>query len=292
MTLYLTDNTDAGGDRRGQGVGHRPRGQVLPRRRDDQFRRRASPRLRAPIRRSPRWSAHGLVLSLHGEVTDPDVDVFDRERVFVERQLARDRARLPRRCGSSLEHVTTREAAAFVRGGARQRRRDDHAAAPALFAQRAVRRRPAAASLLPAGAQARDAPRGAGRRRDRRAARSSSSAPTRRRTRAHDEGERLRLRRLLLGARSRSSSTPKPSRTRARSSGSRRSRASTARPSTACRAMTDTVTLVREPWHGARRLSVRRRARSCRFARARRCAGASRRRDAQLRAESGAPVLS
>ena len=43
---------------------------------------------------------HDVVLSLHGEVTDPDVDVFDRERVFVERSLARDRPRFPGAAGS------------------------------------------------------------------------------------------------------------------------------------------------------------------------------------------------
>ena len=56
----------------------------------------------------------GMVLSLHGEVTDPDVDVFDRERVFVERhltQIVRDFPELK----VVLEHITTREAAAFVR---------------------------------------------------------------------------------------------------------------------------------------------------------------------------------
>ena len=56
---------------------------------------------------------HGLVLSLHGEVTDPDVDVFDRERVFVERHLARIVREFPA-LRIVLEHVTTREAAAFV----------------------------------------------------------------------------------------------------------------------------------------------------------------------------------
>ena len=56
---------------------------------------------------------HGLVLSLHGEVTDPAVDVFDRERVFVERHLARIVREFPA-LRIVLEHVTTREAAAFV----------------------------------------------------------------------------------------------------------------------------------------------------------------------------------
>ena len=56
---------------------------------------------------------HGLVLSLHGEVTDPAVDVFDREQVFVERHLARIVREFPA-LRIVLEHVTTREAAAFV----------------------------------------------------------------------------------------------------------------------------------------------------------------------------------
>ena len=56
---------------------------------------------------------HGLVLSLHGEVTDPAVDVFDRERVFVERHLARIVREFPA-LRIVLEHVTTHEAAAFV----------------------------------------------------------------------------------------------------------------------------------------------------------------------------------
>ncbi|MBE7522331.1 MAG: dihydroorotase [Burkholderiales bacterium] len=56
---------------------------------------------------------HGLVLSLHGEVTDPDVDVFDRERVFVERELIRLVRDFPG-LRIALEHVTTREAAQYV----------------------------------------------------------------------------------------------------------------------------------------------------------------------------------
>ena len=56
---------------------------------------------------------HGLPLLVHGEVTDPDVDVFDRERVFVERVLA---PLIERHAGLRvvLEHITTREAAEFV----------------------------------------------------------------------------------------------------------------------------------------------------------------------------------
>lgn len=55
----------------------------------------------------------GLPLLLHGEVTDPDVDLFDREAVFIERILA---PLLQRRPGLKvvLEHITTEQAVAFV----------------------------------------------------------------------------------------------------------------------------------------------------------------------------------
>ena len=61
---------------------------------------------------------HGVVLSLHGEVTTPDVDMFDRERVFVETLLQRIVRDFPG-LKVVLEHITTREAAAFVLGQAR-----------------------------------------------------------------------------------------------------------------------------------------------------------------------------
>jgi dihydroorotase len=55
----------------------------------------------------------GMPLLVHGEVTDADVDVFDRERVFIERTLA---PLVERFQGLKIvmEHITTREAAAFV----------------------------------------------------------------------------------------------------------------------------------------------------------------------------------
>ncbi len=52
-------------------------------------------------------------LLLHGEVTDPDVDVFDRERVFIERHLVQLAREFPR-LRIVFEHVTTQEAVAFV----------------------------------------------------------------------------------------------------------------------------------------------------------------------------------
>jgi dihydroorotase len=57
---------------------------------------------------------HELPLLLHGEVTDPDIDIFDRERVFIERHLMPLRERFPA-LRVVLEHITTRDAAEFVR---------------------------------------------------------------------------------------------------------------------------------------------------------------------------------
>jgi dihydroorotase len=57
----------------------------------------------------------GMVLCVHGEVTDPEVDVFDREAVFIERVLERLIRDFPE-LKVVLEHITTAEAAEFVEG--------------------------------------------------------------------------------------------------------------------------------------------------------------------------------
>ena len=60
-----------------------------------------------------RMQAIGMVLCVHGEVTDPDVDVFDREAVFIDRILSRLVEDFPG-LKIVLEHITTEEAASFV----------------------------------------------------------------------------------------------------------------------------------------------------------------------------------
>ena len=55
-----------------------------------------------------------MVLCVHGEVTDPDVDVFDREAVFIDRVLSRaGHATFPA-LKIVFEHITTAEAVDFV----------------------------------------------------------------------------------------------------------------------------------------------------------------------------------
>jgi dihydroorotase len=60
-----------------------------------------------------RMAAIGMVLCIHGEVTEPEVDVFDREAVFIDRVLAPLLNELPE-LRVVLEHVTTEHAVRFV----------------------------------------------------------------------------------------------------------------------------------------------------------------------------------
>jgi len=114
MTLYLTDNTTADEIARARESGfvhavkYYPAGATTHSDAGVTALSRVYPALAAMER-------VGMVLSLHGEVTDPDVDVFDRERVFVDRHLATIVRDFPA-LRIVLEHVTTAEAVAFVRG--------------------------------------------------------------------------------------------------------------------------------------------------------------------------------
>ncbi len=118
MTLYLTDNTPAAeiATAKASGFVHAvkyyPAGATTNSASGVTSLARVYPVLAAMER-------HGVVLSLHGEVTDPAVDMFDRERVFVDSllpQVVRDFPGLK----IVLEHITTREAAAFVDGASVQ----------------------------------------------------------------------------------------------------------------------------------------------------------------------------
>lgn len=63
-----------------------------------------------------RMTILGMPLLIHGEVTDPEVDVFDREAVFIDRVLDPLRRRFPE-LRIVLEHITTEEAVAYVTSG-------------------------------------------------------------------------------------------------------------------------------------------------------------------------------
>jgi len=55
----------------------------------------------------------GMPLLIHGEVTDPDIDIFDREAVFIDRVLQPLRHNMPA-LKIVFEHITTRQAAQYV----------------------------------------------------------------------------------------------------------------------------------------------------------------------------------
>jgi dihydroorotase len=61
-----------------------------------------------------RMAAIGMPLLVHGETTDPDIDIFDREAVFIDRVLDPLTRRLPD-LRIVFEHATTAQAVAFVR---------------------------------------------------------------------------------------------------------------------------------------------------------------------------------
>ncbi|MBJ3762237.1 dihydroorotase [Maribius pontilimi] len=58
----------------------------------------------------------GLPLCVHGEVTDPEIDIFDREAAFIERVLDPIRRDIPG-LRVIMEHVTTSDAVDYVRSG-------------------------------------------------------------------------------------------------------------------------------------------------------------------------------
>ena len=113
MTLYLTDNTPPAEIARARSSGHihacklYPAGATTNSDSGVTDVRKIHPVLEA-------MQAQGLPLLIHGEVTDPDVDIFDREAVFIDRVLnpiVRDFPALK----IVLEHITTQDAADYVR---------------------------------------------------------------------------------------------------------------------------------------------------------------------------------
>ena len=111
MTLYLTDRTAPDEVRRAIGAGVvgiklYPAGATTNSDAGVTDLRLAYPTLEAMQR-------EGLVLQVHGEVTDPTVDVFDREAVFIDRVMQPLRSAFPE-LKVVFEHITTKEAAQYV----------------------------------------------------------------------------------------------------------------------------------------------------------------------------------
>jgi dihydroorotase len=112
MTLYLTDDTPpeeitaAKESGRVRGVKLYPAGATT-------HSAAGVTRISRCFRALERMAEVDLPLLVHGEVTDPAIDVFDRESAFIEEVLGPLIARFPN-LKVVLEHITTREAAQFV----------------------------------------------------------------------------------------------------------------------------------------------------------------------------------
>src|SRR5512135_3705303 len=113
MTLYLTDNTSADEIRRAKasgvvhGVKLYPAGATTNSDSGVTDVRRCTPALAA-------MQECGMPLLVHGEVTHGHVDVFDRERVFLDKVMQPLRRDFPA-LKVVFEHITTKEAAEYVR---------------------------------------------------------------------------------------------------------------------------------------------------------------------------------
>ena len=112
MTLYLTDNTQPEEIVRAKASGFVHAVKYYPAGATTNSDSGVTELARA-YRAIAAMEEHDLPLLLHGEVTDPEVDVFDREAVFIDRHLTRLLADFPR-LRIVLEHITTRHAAEFV----------------------------------------------------------------------------------------------------------------------------------------------------------------------------------
>ena len=118
MTLYLTDNTSPGEIRRAKESGHVHAVKLYP--------AGATTHSDAGVtdigKTYPVLEALqeiGLPLLVHGEATDPDVDVFDREEVFIEDELVPIVQHFPE-LRIVLEHITTADGIAFVQEAGKQ----------------------------------------------------------------------------------------------------------------------------------------------------------------------------
>ncbi|MFC6673138.1 amidohydrolase family protein [Marinobacterium aestuariivivens] len=112
MTLYLTEQTDPADVREGFTRGHIVAAKLYP--------AGATTNSAAGVKQVDKifpvlatMEEIGMPLLVHGEVVDPEIDIFDREAVFIDRVLSRVRERFPR-LKVVLEHVTTRQGIEFV----------------------------------------------------------------------------------------------------------------------------------------------------------------------------------
>jgi len=114
MTLYLTDNTPADEIVRAHGSGQVYAVKLYPAGATTNSDAGVTDLLGKCGKALQALERCGMPLLVHGEVTDPDIDVFDREAVFIERVMQPLRRAYP---GLKVvfEHITTKDGAEYVR---------------------------------------------------------------------------------------------------------------------------------------------------------------------------------
>ncbi len=113
MTVYLTDEADPAGLARGFEEGAWVAAKLYPAGATTNSASGVTA-VRNIYPALERMQAIGMVLCVHGEVTDPEIDIFDREAVFIDRILSPLVDEFPD-LKIVFEHITTAEAADFVR---------------------------------------------------------------------------------------------------------------------------------------------------------------------------------
>ena len=116
MTLYLTDNLPADEIRRAKDAGV-VAAKLYPAGATTNSDAGVTD-LRKTYKTLEAMQREGLLLLVHGEVTSPDIDLFDREAVFIDTQLIPLRRDFPE-LKIVFEHITTQEAAQYVTGAGR-----------------------------------------------------------------------------------------------------------------------------------------------------------------------------
>ncbi len=113
MTLYLTDNTTPREIAQAKASGHIAAVKYYPAGATTNSESGVTD-LKKTYATLAAMEQHDLLLLMHGEVVDEQIDVFDRERVFIERYLADLTQRFPK-LRIVFEHITTQDAVEFVR---------------------------------------------------------------------------------------------------------------------------------------------------------------------------------
>ena len=112
MTLYLTDNLPADEIKRAKDAGV-VAAKLYPAGATTNSDAGVTD-LRKTYKTLEAMQREGMLLLVHGEVTSPDIDLFDREAVFIDTQLIPLRRDFPE-LKIVFEHITTKEAANYVR---------------------------------------------------------------------------------------------------------------------------------------------------------------------------------